>query len=249
MPVTTTEFGTEYNRAVLSVVVDAINNHGVTHRIIDGAHFLLYNGDRAVRPFKVSASRKHEETIWALRKWLEENVSTWPKREVTSDDLAALASRFNGDAAVPEPLPQPEPVPARAAPVDDEDWVPATSSSGRDWGFITNGKVWRCTYPECDYYQREARGLHLHAGSHTGQSKQYSKEAGKSRSERKAKDNMVVKQALTALAAAHGFVIIGRDEAKEIGKSKLLAERLARVERERDEAKARLQLIQEAMKA
>jgi hypothetical protein len=236
-----------HDRSVADVVVNAVNNHGVRIKIIDGSHFMLYNGDPAVRPEKISSSRPAEDTMNRLLRWLSRNVPTWDTRDVKPDDLAALRDRFNGSAPAPEPEPEPE---------SKTGWAPVVSGSGKNWGFETNGTVWRCTVKGCGHTQTEARGLHLHAGSHTGAAKRYSEEANKSRRERRDKEQMLISQAMTVLAAAHGFTLADKDVVKTVKDVERLGAEVERLQRqvekitkERDEAVARLALIQEAMKA
>lgn len=62
---------------VATIIRDAINDHGLTYRMLDGGHVRLYTGDRSVVPFKVAASRPAEHTLRRLVPWLAEHVPTW----------------------------------------------------------------------------------------------------------------------------------------------------------------------------
>lgn len=46
---------------------------GVKHRQIDGSHVLLYPLDGASRPFKVSASRPAQASLYFIEDFLEQN--------------------------------------------------------------------------------------------------------------------------------------------------------------------------------
>lgn len=233
-----------HDRSVAEVVVNAVNNYGVRIKIIDGSHFMLYNGDPNVRPEKISKSRPKEETTNRLLRWLSRNVPGWDDRKVGEEDLAALRDRFNGPADEPEPT-DPEPEPTEP----ETPWVDAISTSGKDWGFETNGTVWRCKHPGCKYQQTEARGLHLHAVKHTEEPGKLQSAAADTRRERRERNKRAVQQSLVILAAAHGFTLADDETIKAAKETAKLRAEVEKITKERDEAVARLALIQEAMRA
>lgn len=69
-----------FPRQVADVVLRAVNEHGVTYRMLDGGHLRLFTGDRRQRPIKVSAKRPTQATMRRLIPWLVRNVPSWDER-------------------------------------------------------------------------------------------------------------------------------------------------------------------------
>lgn len=66
-----------FDREIADIIVEAVNKHGVHHRMLDGRHCRLYCGDRDIIPIKISAVRPARWTMTHLLPWLEKNVPTW----------------------------------------------------------------------------------------------------------------------------------------------------------------------------
>lgn len=214
----------QFDRIVTEVVTEAVNDHGVNYRAIDGGHIRLFNGDRGVVPLKLAASRPAENQLRYLLDWLETNVPSWAERTVTESSLKTLK------AAV-------DTTPKKEVVVKTEQWTDVK------WGFQTNGKIWRCK--ECGYEREDSIGLHLHARVHNEtpeQRAERSKKAGEANALKRTQRATMLKEAARLLAEEFG-VSTGEDEITK------LKEQVARLTKERDEAVARLALIKEAMKA
>lgn len=83
------------SRLLAKTIASAVNEHGVRYRVLDGSHVRLYCEDRSVRPIKVAAARQEVYSMKHLLAWLEANVPSWPKRDVSPTDLEALAAVVN----------------------------------------------------------------------------------------------------------------------------------------------------------
>lgn len=239
------EFASAFGKPLAQLFAEAINDHGVGYRRMDATHLRLFCGDRSVMPFKASRSRAVEDTTQNLLKWLSRNVPTWDTRNIKPETLEVLRDTINGvqEEAMTTTTPTP-------TPPTETLWVPVETSTGNSWGFETNGTTYRCT--ECGFTQQYRRGLHLHNAKHTGRASELAMVAAASHKSNVEKNRMLVTQALTVLAAAHGY---GLTEGDAKGVEALTKEldavkaELIKVTNERDEVKARLSLIQEAMKA
>lgn len=58
----------KFHKSVRKVVLSLVHDQGVTCRMLDGTHLLLYPPDGKGRPFKVSASRPPKPTLIFLEK-------------------------------------------------------------------------------------------------------------------------------------------------------------------------------------
>lgn len=269
-----------FPRPVQDILLEADGLEGVEVKLLDGSHARLLNGDRAVRPIKVSGSRSAEDTIRRLVPWLERNVPAWAQREESKmastiaemvpevvDDLQRVVSpgrkefrcaygcdlefdsaremndhydeRHRDDSGHSD-----TPTPSR--------WRPYVSSSGRGFGFETDGQTFRCT--SCTYTQETRNGLHLHEAKHTGKAAEYAAaggRGGRGSSKSRAKPKTVAGlegaseeattsyvEALQVLASGLGMEVVPKG-----------AKSYAEVVRERDEAVARLDLMREALGA
>lgn len=240
MPTITPKELRGFPASVATVIRDAVNDHGVTYRLLDGNHVRLYNGNRDTLPLKVSASRPAEASLRYLVPWLEEHVPTWTERPVTDDTLRALADAVNTAPKMdPKPVAEPEP-----------SWVPFIPGSGIDYGFETNGTKFRCR--SCGYTQDSGRGVHLHHAKHTGAASSNTKKAAESRTLRAQQRETLLAQAITVLAEEHGLRVTDADP---VDADALRAEidalraNVDRLTRERDDAVTRLSLIKDAMGA
>lgn len=65
----------KYPQPVIDLICEAINEHGVPFRVLDGGHLMLYSGDRSDPPFKIAAVRPHQATLRRMIPWLEANTS------------------------------------------------------------------------------------------------------------------------------------------------------------------------------
>lgn len=83
----------KFPRPVQDVLLEADGVDGADVRMLDGGHARVYNGDREVRPIKVSASRQAEHTLRRLVPWLENNVPAWGRREKEEEMVATIEER------------------------------------------------------------------------------------------------------------------------------------------------------------
>lgn len=83
----------KFPRPVQDVLLEADGADGADVRMLDGGHARVYNGDREVRPIKVSASRQAEHTLRRLVPWLENNVPAWGRREKEEEMVATIEER------------------------------------------------------------------------------------------------------------------------------------------------------------
>lgn len=223
---------------VAAVLREAINEHGVTYRMLDGGHVRLYTGQRSVIPFKISASRPAEHTLRRLGPWLAEHVPTWkePEMEVTPDAIRTLAAVVNTT---------PEPEPEAVSP-----WRPYVPASGNDYGFDTDGETFRCRV--CGWERADARGLHLHHNSHTGAATEASARARETRALRGEQRRTMIASAIAVLAEEHGLRVTDTDpadlDALRADNERLRAE-VERLTRANEDLDARLALIKDAMGA
>lgn len=234
-----------YPRPVARVIAEAVNKHGVGYRLMDGGHIRLFNGDRGVTPRKVSAHSKEQVSLRRLLTWLETNVATWPKDEVTPLAVETLAEVINTS---------PKPARTRGTPVTattetTEEWTPVK------YGFEQNGDTFRCT--TCGYERTgNNRGLHLHAAKHddSGSQSENGKKGGEARALRAQQRKVHRQEAVRILAEQNGLKVVEKDvDLKAVAKSeKEMARLQAQVEKlttERDELRARLDLMKEALRA
>lgn len=221
-------------RKTATIVCDLVNNYGVEYKTSDGTHVFLYNGKNGTRPYKIAASRPEESTLHFLYRWIDENVPDWKKgTEVSKADLEALAKAVSTTEHDDEPDDEP-----------DDGWV----EYGH--GLVTNGEVYKCK--DCDWSRPVSegrRGLHLHhTTAHEKKERAASaKKSGETRAIRNAQRKIMVRQAVIVLAEAQGLHISEEKvDTKTIAK---LRAQLEKVTTERDEARARLDLIKEGLRA
>jgi hypothetical protein len=220
-------------RPVATVVCELVNQHGVKYRMQNnGGHVYLYNGGQG-RPYKISASRPAETTLSFLHKWIEENVPGFGKepehKAVTPADVAKLAAVVNTE---PRPVATKQP---------DEEWREAK------FGFVTNGKIFRCTQPGCEYEREDNKGLHLHAYAHDGRSSGMSKKAAESRALNEQQKEQLIEAAVSTIAEQFGLVVVPKAQGK-VSVEKLQRENEA-LRKEVEDLKARIDLITTALKA
>jgi len=213
-----------YPRAVAEVVKEAVNEHGVEFRVIDGGHLRMYCGNRDVIPAKINHNSPEQHILRKLLPWLEENVPTWKDRntKVTAQAVEILAEVVNTT-----PRPAPKPVVEQA-----------------EQGF-------KCLRPGCGFVAKSAAGLRMHEAGHTGEKSKQAKKASETYRLRREQEKIVAQQALTALAEMHGLQVVDRGtNAKALEKRTAdLEARLEKVTAERDELKARMDLMKEAFRA
>lgn len=236
----------KFPRPVVKVLTEAINKHQVKHRILsDGVHLRLYCGDRDVVPIKVAASRPAEHTLRYLLPWLEENVESWSRREVTEDTVKDLAEALNTS-----PKAAPEPVVERKEP------TPGWESASH--GFETNGKKVRCTVCGFEREGTSKQGLHLHSMKHTNPEaiKERARSAGENRSLRRKQAVTMRREAVRVLAKQNGLIVIEKDQAGDLKEVERLRKEIESLNHkvevlteQRDDLRARLDLMKEALRA
>jgi hypothetical protein len=244
----------KFPRPVQTVLKEAINGHGVAYRLLDGGHIRLFCGDRSVVPIKVAAQRPAEHTLRVLLPWLEKNIPAWTQRkEVSVDQLDALAQVINGDSS---------PAPTGGAVAEEEPVEPTSSDDPpegwSEWkfGFITNGEIYRCNYPDCDFERPGATGLHFHEQKKhkmtPEQVSNQSRSAAEMRALQRAQRKAMQKEAARVVAESFGWVVVDGDAKTVDGMQKEIERLTAQVEKltkENGDLEARVALIRESLKA
>lgn len=235
----------QFPRPVAKVLTDAINKHGVGYRLMDGGHIRLFCGDRQIVPIKVSASRDAEHTIRYLVPWLEEHVESWLQGEVTPDVIKNLAELKNS-----RPVPA-TPVVSTDSPASDEptgEQKPSTPD-GKGEAMSAALKIPAdlvCQWPDCGKKMKNTSGYRMHWAGHTGEKRQHAAKGAETARLRRSQESAIALAALTAIADLHG-ITIGGSKALEKKVSELEA-KVATLTRERDDAIARVELLNEAFK-
>jgi hypothetical protein len=232
-----------FPRAVAKVVMEAVNDFGVTYRVIDGGHIRLYCGNADVIPAKINHTSPEQHILRKLLPWLDDNVEGWTSR---NDKPTAVA------VALTEALARKEETdsPASSEPAGEQD-----GSTPDQHGFIIEDGIYKCVH--CDHTQPKGQGRYLHGLKHRNpeEIRKMQKSAGEGRSLKHDQRVVMRREAVRVLAEQNGLVVFekGQVDAKSTARlQRQVTELEAKVERltaERDEARARLSLITEAMKA
>lgn len=242
-----------FPRPVAKVVTEAVNKHGVPYRTQDGSHLRLYCGDRGVTPLKISAERPAEHTLRVLIPWLEQNVKSWLETDVTKASIETLAEVVNTS---PKPVkakpvvasePEAEVEVSEPEPVLLEDGTQSSFSPGLD---IPEDLV--CRWEGCGRQAKTTSGYRMHWAGHTGEKKQHAAKGVETYRLRVEQERVVATQALAALAELHGLKIGDTEDSEKTKRlEKQVKELSAQVEtltRERDDALARVSLLNEAFR-
>lgn len=223
----------KFPRQITKVITEAVNKHGVTYRMIDGSHIRLFCGDRNVIPIKIAAERPAEYTMGYLIRWLEENIPSWTERDVTPEEVETLAEVVNT-----------RPVKVRAvvdSPAEVESTGEQEASTQPAPPPIPGDLI--CTWPGCGRENKTAGGYRMHWAGHTGEKKKQAAKATASNALRREQKKVIATQAISALAELHG-IKIGADERRV----KALEAKVEKLTKERDDALARISLMNEAFK-
>lgn len=240
-------------RKTSSLVCDLVNNYGVRHRLQKGGgHLYLYNGETQTRPYKISASRPEETTLAFLYQWIEENVPEYAQREeVRENDLRLLASGVTTKDTIDADEPEPEPT--------AEGRTRCYTAKGDDLQFETDGEIYYCL--RCSYTQNHRRGMHLHNARHElskGEQAERISRSVETRKLRAQQRDQLIEHALAVIVKEHGFTLGGDEKALQDAEADLEryrkrtasdAKKIADLTAERDDLKAKLSLIKEAMRA
>lgn len=242
-----------FPRPVAKVIIEAVNQHGVVYRKLDGTHIRLYCGDRNIVPLKIAGVRPAEHTLRYLLPWLEENIPTWSTRDVTADSIKDLAAVVNTS---PEVDSSPAADTGGDSQAAEEEQDTSTQWVDHKYGFETDGTNYRCK--TCGWTREDARGLHLHADKHENpEAIQKRAEAGNAAKNLHHSQRAVMrKEAVRVLAQQNGLVVFDKEDApsaKEFARLNAEIERLtAEAEKWKNKAgelQARMDLLKEAMRA
>lgn len=217
-----------WNKKVTDVLLHIVNDLGVRHRIIDGGHLLLYPPDASKRPKKVSASRDATEMLGFLKTWIEvecaDEQEHWSKVEAERrrqpQEKVSAVSNFSSGAPVSEPVQEtvdPEPI--------EEPEAPETVDEG-----------FSCDL--CDFTSDTKASKSGHMKAHSEIYAHDFNGVGR----RKVKNAIEVLIEATIGERAMSFGGNGLQE--QVNK---LTERLAKAEQERDDLKAKVKLMREAL--
>lgn len=238
---------TAFPRPVQDVLLEASSTDGIEIKMLDGRHARVLNGDREVRPIKVSGSRPAEHTLRRLEPWLDRYAEGWREenRRVNTSVGTALeeAVRRKKEEITVEADSVEEP--SGFVP-DPSEWLPYVSPSGKDFGFDTDGKQYRCR--KCGFLKSRVQGMHLHEAKHTGAASKWASTAGKRSKRTKPKPTRAEPKKVT-ISEGDALVAL-RDLADHFGMQLVpKGEDTEALRKELDEAKARLALMREAMEA
>lgn len=244
----------KFDRRVTDMVAMLHDQYGVRVRMQDGTHALLYPPD-GTRPFRIAEERPAEQQLAYLEKFAAQHVAP----HVTEVKVEDLVERFNDPTKKAHPKskdPDSEPVPVEVAEVaveteatdsiDDPSNLPPegwhqyrSDKTGEplNWWESDDGERWMCQI--CGHVTTEKLGIGGHGRAHSGRAKSSAVRQGRSQH---------VQSLLRKLAIACDvdLNVTSDAQAKKIAK---LEERLAAVTAERDEYKARLDLIREGLRA
>lgn len=227
-----------FDKAIRDVVMEAVNEHGVSYRVIDGGHIRFYCGDRDVIPAKINHNSPAQHILRKLLPWLEENVPTWKNRNkvVDRDVVTALAEIVNTS-----------PKPVTVEPVQEDGWEDIK------YGFETNGEKVRCKSCGFEREGTAAVGLHLHHMKHVDPEgvKARGAKGNVGRKLNQDQRKIMRQEAVRVLAQQNGLDVVEKsakvpDLRKKVEK---LEKQVTDLIAERDELKARLDLIREGLRA
>lgn len=210
----------KYPRPVAKIIAEAVNKHGVDYRDQDGSHLRLYCGDRKVIPIKIAASRDAEHTLRYLIPWLEQHVESWLQADVTTEAIETLAEAVNTT-----------PKPVRAKPVTEAD-----------------EPKFKCDWKGCSFVAKNAAGLRMHIAGHTGEKKKHAAKSAETARLRREQEKIVAEQALAALAELHGLKVSDSDSLALKAQVMRLEAQVKTLTKERDDAQARVELLNEAFR-
>lgn len=242
-----------YPRPVVDVLCEAVNAHEIPYRHTDGNHLLLYTGDREDVPFKVARVRPAEFTLRKLKPWLADHYQVEVPKVVQeikvtrreepqeaqepAQEAQEAAQEPVEPVVVPEPHQEPqepqEPAQEAQEPVE---WDPTTN-----FGFVKIAGRWTCQHPGCTFSRANRRGLHLHINAHAASLPEPEPEPVVEPEPTPEAESM--RQAVIVLAHGLGLAVVDQAEVEA------LREQVRSITAERDEAQARLALIQEAFQA
>lgn len=249
----------KFDRRVVQMLKELVNTYGVPYRFTgrDGMHLLLYSLGGTGKTYKVSCSVQPETTLNSLEKWVGKEVTP----HLVSRQAEALAAKLNDPekrphrpapapvASTPTPEPPapqdpppapPEPAPAptgqppvpfsgEGAPTGYATWVNKKGETG-PWWKRDGVDEWLCK--DCGFVANEVSAIAGHRRVHNPELFQ-----------RKRAANYLLK------AAEEMGITLSSDAPKLEREVERLTAQLEKVTRERDECKARLDLIREGLRA
>lgn len=230
----------KFPRPVARVVAEAVNKHGAKVRMMsDGVHLRLMNGNREVLPCKVAASRPPEHTMRYLIPWLEQNIPSWTQGEVSKEAMEALRETVTSE---------PKERKAEMKTTDKADVKPITTKTPepeQKFMAVEVPKDLVCRWPDCGRKAKTPSGYRMHWAGHTGEKKKHAKKGAETARLNRDQSKVVAMQALSALAEMHGLTI---GEGGGVKRIKELEAQVKALTKERDDALARVALLNEAFK-
>lgn len=269
----------KFDNRVARMIAELVNTYGIRYRLSDGVHVFLYGLDGESRPRKVSASRPAERTLGYIEQWVKEFVTPYlvaTQAEALAarfnDPTKKVRTRKTTATVVPEPTPEPaapqiessqaqqapEPEPTsegEAPPEGYEQWILVKNGEPGNWWKKIGYDEWVCK--SCGH---RVYGTLLGAGSHqrmhtmtAEQRQQASHDAAMGRNAKVEGRRKRAKNAIEFLAEEYDIPLANTKADKKLEAAERrvadLEAKLAKVTQDRDEIKARLDLMREALKA
>lgn len=235
-------------RKVATLICELVNDYGVRYRVPGNSnHVLLYNGDSKSQPFKVSQHRPEEHSLQFIHTWIKDNVPDYGKKPTTptkavvgESDIKALAEAINtGPSGAAKVVPTLE-------KVDTTGRKPVVDGDGKNLGYDTDGTLFYCR--QCDYSRPNRQGFHLHTQSHDPERMaKVASAGGQANSLKRQQREVMVASAFDVLADHLGFKVV--DKSVDPAEVVALKQQVADLKTERDDLKARLDLMREALRA
>jgi hypothetical protein len=264
-----------FDRKVARALCALVNEYGVQYRITKGTAVLLIaphsTGQDLEERLRVSAQRKPEDSLRFIERW----ATRYVRPAKVEEAAASLAEKFNDPNKKPHPKAEkpmpptpakkpapapvekaaaPEPEPAPSAPQVEADGASGPSvfrgdppegyeqyfgSKGEptNWWKKTDENHWLCK--DCTYEADTVAGMGGHGRAHSERAARASKAMGK---------QVRVKHLLMKLAEEAG-VDLGINSTAQTRKMEALQKKYDAVVAERDDLKARLELIKEGLRA
>lgn len=266
-----------FDKRVARMVGDLANQFGVRVRMIDGSHAMLYPLDSS-RPFKIAAARPAEQTLDFLEKFAHNHVApelVGKQVELLAarfnDPTKKRRVRAVKAVVAPEPTPDPDgpldpvedPVQPGSGDVTTSEAPPGYhqhfSQEGKatNWWESDDGGHWVCK--EGDYettnLQRHAAHQRMHSQTAEERSEQ-TRKANAARDPNREGKRLRARNAIEMLIEDYdlGRVFLQRSKVNDASpqaekKIAALEAKLAKITAERDEYKAKLDLMKEAFSA